>query len=36
MFAGGGISVTVDGVEQPEQAIPLVDDQQEHQVEVRL
>jgi len=29
-------SVTVDGVEQPDKAIPLVDDRQEHSVEVRI
>jgi cellobiose phosphorylase len=29
-------SVTVDGVEQHDKAIPLVDDHQEHSVEVRL
>jgi cellobiose phosphorylase len=35
--AGNGeTSVTVDGVEQHDQAIPLVDDRQEHSVEVRL
>jgi cyclic beta-1,2-glucan synthetase len=28
--------VTVDGVEQPDNAIPLVDDRQEHSVEVRM
>ena len=28
--------VTVDGVEQDDQAIPLVDDQREHKVEVRV
>jgi cellobiose phosphorylase len=32
----GGMSVTVDGVEQHDQAIPLVDDRQEHSVEVRI
>jgi cyclic beta-1,2-glucan synthetase len=35
--AGSGeMSVTVDGVEQHDQAIPLVDDRQEHSVEVRI
>jgi cellobiose phosphorylase len=35
--AGNGeMSVTVDGVERPDQAIPLVDDRQEHSVEVRI
>jgi cellobiose phosphorylase len=35
--AGNGeMSVTVDGVEQQDQAIPLVDDRQEHSVEVRI
>jgi len=36
---GGGngeTSVTVDGVEQFDKAIPLVDDRQEHSVEVRI
>jgi len=32
----GEMSVTVDGVERPDQAIPLVDDRQEHSVEVRM
>ena len=32
----GEMSVTVDGVERPDQAIPLVDDRQEHSVEVRI
>ena len=32
----GQMSVTVDGVERPGQVIPLVDDQQEHSVEVRM
>ncbi|HYK92395.1 MAG TPA: glycosyl hydrolase family 65 protein, partial [Acidobacteriota bacterium] len=31
----GGMTVTVDGIEQDAQAIPLVDDRQEHAVEVR-
>ena len=35
--AGNGErSVTVDGVERPDQAIPLVDDHQEHSVEVSI
>jgi len=29
-------SVTVDGVEQPDKVIPLVDDRQEHSVEVHI
>jgi len=29
-------SVTVDGVEQPGNAIPLLDDHREHSVEVRI
>ena len=32
----GGTRVTVDGVERDDQAIPLVDDLQEHSVEVRI
>jgi cellobiose phosphorylase len=32
----GGIRVTVDGVEQYDKAITLVDDNQEHSVEVRI
>ena len=32
----GETSVTVDGVEQHDQAIPLVDDRQEHSVEVKI
>ncbi|MBI2296172.1 MAG: cyclic beta 1-2 glucan synthetase, partial [Betaproteobacteria bacterium] len=32
----GEMSVTVDGVEQQDKAIPLVDDRQEHSVEVRI
>ena len=28
--------VTVDGIEQPDKTIPLVDDHQEHWVEVRI
>jgi cellobiose phosphorylase len=35
--AGNGETiVTVDGVEQDDKAIPLVDDRQEHSVEVRI
>ena len=35
--AGNGeMGVTVDGVEQPDQAIHLVDDRQEHSVAVRI
>jgi cellobiose phosphorylase len=35
--AGNGeTSVTVDGVEQHDEAIPLVDDRQEHSVEVHI
>jgi cellobiose phosphorylase len=35
--AGSGeTSVTVDGVEQPDDTIPLIDDRQEHSVEVRI
>jgi cellobiose phosphorylase len=35
--AGSGeASVTVDGVERPDKAIPLVDDRQEHSVEVKI
>jgi len=34
--ANAGMTVTVDGVEQNDKAIPLVDDRQEHQVEVRI
>jgi cyclic beta-1,2-glucan synthetase len=34
--AGGQASVTVDGVEQQENAISLVDDRQEHSAEVRI
>ena len=33
---GGGMRVEVEGVDQQDQAIPLVDDHQEHQVEVRI
>lgn len=32
----GGTGVSVDGVEQPGEAIPLVDDRQEHSVEVKI
>jgi cellobiose phosphorylase len=32
----GETSVTIDGVEQHDKAIPLVDDRQEHSVEVRI
>jgi hypothetical protein len=32
----GGTSVTVDGVEQPDKAIPLVDDRREHSAEVKI
>ncbi|MEK6582674.1 MAG: glycosyl hydrolase family 65 protein, partial [Nitrospirota bacterium] len=32
----GEANVTVDGVEQPDKAIPLVDDHREHSVEVRI
>jgi cyclic beta-1,2-glucan synthetase len=34
--ATGEIRVTVDGVDQPDPVIPLVDDRREHAVEVRL
>jgi cellobiose phosphorylase len=33
---GSEASVTVDGVEQPDRAISLVDDHQDHTVEVRV
>ncbi|MEJ2008172.1 MAG: glucoamylase family protein [Acidobacteriota bacterium] len=33
---GSGASVTVDSVEQPDKAIPLLDDHREHSVEVRI
>jgi cellobiose phosphorylase len=33
---GGATSVAVDGLEQADQAIPLLDDRQEHSVEVRI
>jgi hypothetical protein len=32
----GKTSVTVDGIERHDKAIPLVDDRQEHAVEVRI
>jgi cellobiose phosphorylase len=32
----GGTSVTVDGIERHDKSIPLVDDHQEHSVEVRI
>ena len=32
----GELSVTLDGVEQPDKTIPLADDRQEHAVEVRI
>jgi hypothetical protein len=36
-FTGKGATrVTVDGVERDDQVIPLVDDLQEHSVEVRI
>ncbi|MHB8882429.1 MAG: GH36-type glycosyl hydrolase domain-containing protein [Thermodesulfovibrionales bacterium] len=35
-ITGPGAGVTVDGVEQPDQSIPLIDDRQEHSVEVRV
>jgi cellobiose phosphorylase len=31
-----GMTVTVDGMERDDQAIPLVDDRQEHRAEVRI
>jgi cellobiose phosphorylase len=33
--ANGGMTVTVDGIERDDKTIPLVDDRQEHSVEVR-
>ena len=30
------MNVTVDGIERDDNAIPLVDDRQEHSVEVRI
>ena len=35
-IGNGEMSVTVDGVEQQDKAIPLVDDHQEHSVEVKI
>jgi cellobiose phosphorylase len=32
----GGVTVTVDGVEQQNPVIPLADDRREHEVEVRI
>jgi cyclic beta-1,2-glucan synthetase len=32
----GGMRVTVDGVERPDQAVPLVDDHKDHSAEVRI
>jgi cellobiose phosphorylase len=32
----GGMTVTVDGIKQDNEAIPLVDDRQEHSVEVKI
>ncbi|MEK6682228.1 MAG: glycosyl hydrolase family 65 protein, partial [Nitrospirota bacterium] len=32
----GETSVTVDGVEQPDKTIPLIDDRHEHSVEVKI
>lgn len=32
----GGQSIAIDGVEQHDKAIPIVDDRQEHSVEVRI
>ncbi|MBN1864137.1 MAG: hypothetical protein JW808_04490 [Victivallales bacterium] len=32
----GGASVTVDGVERHDNAIPFIDDHKEHSVEVRI
>ncbi len=34
--ANAGMTVTVDGMERDDQAIPLVDDRQEHRAEVRI
>jgi cyclic beta-1,2-glucan synthetase len=34
--ANGGLTVTVDGIERDDEAIPLVDDRREHSVEVRM
>ena len=35
-MGSGETSVTIDGVEQHDKAIPLVDDHQDHTVEVRI
>jgi cellobiose phosphorylase len=35
-FGSGGMRVTVDGVERPDQAIPLIDDHKDHSAEVRI
>jgi cyclic beta-1,2-glucan synthetase len=32
----GGAGVSVDGVERPDKAIPLIDDRREHWAEVRI
>jgi hypothetical protein len=32
----GEMRVTVDGIEQPDKTIPLVDDHKEHRTEVRI
>ena len=32
----GGMRVIVDGIDQPDRTIPLVDDRQEHQAEIRM
>ncbi len=34
--ANAGMTVTVDGMERDDHAIPLVDDRQEHRAEVRI
>lgn len=36
MTARAGMTVTVDGIEQHDQSIPLVDDRQEQSAEVRI
>jgi cellobiose phosphorylase len=36
LLGSGGMRVTVDGVERPDQAIPLVDDHKDHSAEVRI
>jgi hypothetical protein len=36
VVAHAGMTVTVDGVEREDDAIPLVDDRQEHRAEVRI